>query len=81
MVNNEVVGFEIPDDNLFVHEVLKEDDHGGSVKLGVDGAEQADFPDGLVEGLTLDVLSKLNDEIFVLDGVVVFGDEGVVQGR
>ena len=81
MVNNEVVGFEIPDDNLLVHEVLKEDDHGGSVKLGVDCAEQADLSDGLVEGLTLDVLSKLNDKIFVLDGVVVFGDEGVVQGR
>ena len=59
--------------------MLKEDDHGGGVKLGVDGAEQADFPDGLVKGLTLDVLGKLDDDIFVLDIVVVFWDEGVVQ--
>ena len=49
--------------------------------MGVDGAEQADFPDGLVKRLTLDVLGKLDDDIFVLDIVVVFGNEGVVQRR
>ena len=79
MINNEVVRFEISDDDLLVHEVLKEEYHGGCVKLGVDGAEQADFPDGLVEGLTLYVLGKLDDDIFVLDSVVIFWDEGVVQ--
>jgi len=47
--------------------------------LCIDGAEQSDFPDGLVEGFALDVLGEFEDEMFVLDGVVVFGDEGVVQ--
>ena len=59
--------------------MLQQENHGGCVELSVDGAEQSDFSDCVVERLPLDELCELEDEVFGLDDLVELGDEGVIE--
>ena len=59
--------------------MFEKEDHGGCVELGVDCAEQTDLSNDVVEGLALDEFCQFEDGIFVLDYLVEFWDERVVD--
>lgn len=52
LVDEEVVGFEVADDDLHLGQVLKKEDHRGDVELRVSRREDANLADDLIERLS-----------------------------
>jgi hypothetical protein len=51
LVDKEVVGFEVADDDLHFGQVLEEEDDRGDVELRVSRREDTDFADDLIQRL------------------------------
>lgn len=79
LVNDKVIGFQIPEDNFLSEQIIQQANHGGNIELSIVGTEEPDITDNIIKALSGDVVEEDQQVVVHVDCVVELGEEGVAE--